>query len=85
MTGAEQAAFSRVQISWQCLHHLYSIANALEVSSLSDLLPPLSIGQNREEEPQMRTSEKLSEASKAGVEQLIRNALKQGAKQSTGR
>ena len=33
----------------------------------------------------MRTSEKLSEASKAGVEQLIRNALKQGAKQSTGR
>ncbi|MFG6588944.1 helix-turn-helix transcriptional regulator [Sulfitobacter sp.] len=86
-TGLSRASIANIERGQQNvgLHHLYSIANALEVSSLSDLLPPLSISQDREEEPQMRTSEKLSEASKAGVEQLIRNALKQGAKQSTGR
>lgn len=64
------------------LHHLYSIANALGVTEISDLLPPLSIGRIREEDTKMQTSEKLSETSKAGVEQLILKALKQGSRQS---
>ena len=86
-TGLSRASIANIERGQQNvgLHHLYSIANALEMSLVSDLLPPLSIGQEREEKTKMRTSEKLSEASKAGVEQLIRKALKHGTKPSTGR
>ncbi|MCY4305436.1 MAG: helix-turn-helix transcriptional regulator [Aestuariivita sp.] len=65
------------------LHHRYSIANALEVSSISDLLPPLSLGrENKEGQDEIPMNKILSETGKAGVEQLIRKALKQGTKQS---
>ena len=86
-TGLSRASIANIERGQQNvgLHHLYSIANALEVASVSDLLPPLSIGQEREENTKMRTSERMSEASKAGVEHLIRKALKRGTKQSTGR
>lgn len=85
-TGLSRASIANIERGQQNvgLHHLFSIANALEVSSVSDLLPPMSIGQEGEEETNMRTSEKLSEISKAGVEQLIRKALKQGTKKRTG-
>ena len=86
-TGLSRASIANIERGQQNvgLHHLYSIANALEVSEVSDLLPPLSIGRKREENSNMQTSEKLSETSKAGVEQLILKALKQGSRQSGGR
>ena len=86
-TGLSRASIANIERGQQNvgLHHLYSIANALEVTAISDLLPPLSIGREREEDIKMQTSEKLSEISKAGVDQLILNALKQGTKQSSGR
>ena len=86
-TGLSRASIANIERGQQNvgLHHLYSIANALEVSEGSDLLPPLSIGRKREENSNMQTSEKLSETSKAGVEQLILKALKQGSRQSGGR
>ena len=86
-TGLSRASIANIERGQQNvgLHHLYSIANALEIAEISDLLPPLSIGRIREEDTTMQTSEKLSETSKAGVEQLILKALKQGSRPSGGR
>ncbi len=86
-TGLSRASIANIERGQQNvgLHHLYSIAHALEVAAISDLLPPLGIDRAREEETMMKTNEILSESSKAGVEQLVRKALKQGSKQSTGR
>ena len=86
-TGLSRASIANIERGQQNvgLHHLYSIANALEITEISDLLPPLSIGRKREEDTKMQTSEELSETSKAGVEQLILKALKQGSRQSSGR
>ncbi|WP_316859163.1 helix-turn-helix transcriptional regulator [uncultured Cohaesibacter sp.] len=86
-TGLSRASIANIERGQQNvgLHHLYSIASALKVTAVSDLLPPLSIDREREEETRMKTSEILSETSKAGVEQLIHKALKQRTKQSSRR
>ena len=86
-TGLSRASIANIERGQQNvgLHHLYSIANALEVSEISDLLPPLSIGRKREEDTKMQISEKLSETSKVGVEQLVLKALNQGFRQSNRR
>lgn len=86
-TGLSRASIANIERGQQNvgLHHLYAIARALEMTKVSDLLPPLGIGREREEETTMETNETLSEASKATLEQMIRNARLHVKKQSSDR
>ena len=68
------------------LHHLYSIAKALKVTRVQDLLPSLEIAaEKREEQTMMLTNEVISEKSMVEVELLVRNALKKNDRQGSGR
>lgn len=80
-TGLSRASIANIERGHQnvALHHLYTIAAALKVSDVSDLLPSLkSATATREKEELMPTNEILSETSSARVSDLIRKALKQG-------
>lgn len=84
-TGLSRASIANIERGQQNvgLHHLYSIATALEVSTVSDLLPPLGMAKEKREAKTMtRTNEVLSETSKAAVDQIIRSALRQADNQS---
>lgn len=79
--GLSRASIANIERGKQnvALHHLYTIAAALRVSEVSDLLPSLkSATATQEEETMMPTNELLSEMSRAQVNDLIRKALKQG-------
>ena len=79
-TGLSRASIANMERGHQnvAVHHLYAIAAALKVANVSDLLPSLRIATvNQEDEVLMPTSEALSDTSRANVNDLIRNALKQ--------
>ena len=87
-TGLSRASIANMERGHQnvALHHLYVIASALNVASVSDLLPSLKAGTEfREENDMMPTSEALSETSRASVNDLIKKALKQGDQKRQGR
>ncbi len=87
-TGLSRASIANMERGHQnvAVHHLYAIALALKVASVSDLLPSLKAAtENQGEDNMMPTSEALSDTSRASLNDLIRKALKQGDQKRLGR
>jgi transcriptional regulator with XRE-family HTH domain len=88
LTGLSRASIANMERGHQnvALHHLYAIASALNIESVSDLLPSLkAVMRIQGEDDMLPTNETLSDTSRAGVNDLIRKALKQGDQKRQGR
>ncbi|MDA8747686.1 helix-turn-helix domain-containing protein [Litoreibacter sp.] len=87
-TGLSRASIANMERGHQnvALHHLYAIAIALKVASVSDLLPSLGAAtDNQGEENMILTSEAVSNESRESLNNMITKALKQGDRKRQGR
>lgn len=86
-TGMSRASIANIERGHQkvALHHIYNIASVLEISKISDLLPPFMSTTSREEKTMDISDRTLSENQKTQISNLTRSALTQSGQKSVER
>lgn len=79
-TGMSRASIANIERGRQnvALHHIYTIAAALEIPKVSDLLPATKNSTKREEETMIASSSPVTPKGRAQVSDLVNSVLVQG-------
>lgn len=81
-TGMSRASIANIERGRQnvALHHIYSIAGALEISRVSDLLPAMSKSTKREEETMITSRTPISLKEQAQANDFMKSIPVKGSK-----